>query len=155
MKKFVWGCCTALALAALAQGKANAWCCFNVGVGARISFACGGDKCCCWGLYQSSDAPFAGHPAPGFSAGGFGYDLPGGFPAHSPASFDGFAWGGGVTAPEMAPSSPTWEGPPPASMPPAGGQTSWSGRFTSWPVGTNYQMPGFGSDTHPAFWYGN
>lgn len=142
MKKFVILGVLALALVAITQQQADAWCNIKFGAGVNLNWQ-GGDNSLLWGLYRSGQVPHAG---PGVVPPFHGHQP---FYGANPTGFP-FADQGSAFAPQSY-----HQMMPPAPLSP---QVNQQATFLQ-PVGYYYPsyqtpvMPYYYSG-YPAYWYG-
>jgi hypothetical protein len=136
MKKLFVAAALALALTAVGQQRASAWCEFKFGVGFNISYRSSGHCTTFYWHRESLPGPCCDYNC-GFACCGWPYNVGAGY-AYAPGAESNF---GGVAAQAPAPQPPTTV-------------QSYNPYYNSGyqPVGYNYA--GYANSTLPAYWYG-
>ena len=169
MRRFLIACVVALAVMAVQEQKASAWCNFNFSAGVNLSWQAG-DNCYLWGLCKSGPypgtqaqvgncSPFAGLCGNGCCNGngngggwGNGYGYGGGS-----QYFGGYPVTGDTSV-LPAPTQSTTPAPAPTPNPGAKPQqTTQQIGYYSYPA-AGYAYTGYYGNSYyqaPSYWYGN
>ncbi len=162
MKKFLLACALALAVLALAEHRASAWCNFNLSGGFNMSFqhGCGSNWCFGFGGSGQAQNPFCCPDGGAYPA----YDghLAGAYPAYD----------GHYAVPADAAPAPGQSFPPAPKPADDGKKSSYLGTWGNgyqtvgysygyqagqyaYPYGGYYQYTGSGYFQAPSYWYGH